>query len=267
MTDTLKERQEEYESNYRFTITRRMPIIIRVNLRNYKRLTQNLKKPYSEEFAEIMANAMLYTITEIQDAIFGYYYQDEIIFILRNDKKNDYEPWYQNDIQKITSIVSSLMTIGFYRSREVFNEELNISSEGVFSVKIFGMPYIAETINNLIWHQQSCMKFAISCATLKELDNKFGRKTAMKFLQDTTYEEKKELLSQHCGIEFEEYYPKSFIYGVASYKVPTISKNSGDTRNKWTLNYNIPNFLEDKDFLYNILTNGIDVFRANTINN
>jgi tRNA(His) 5'-end guanylyltransferase len=263
MTDTLRLRQENYEDAYRFTITKRLPIIVRVKLRNYKRLTQRLDKPFSKEFSEVMANTMLYTIQRIQDAIFGYYYYDQVVFVLRNDRGLDYEPWNQNDIQKMASIISSLMTIGFYKSIELFGKNLNIVGEGVFSAKTFALPYLTEVINNLIWHQRGCMKRAISGYSLNELSDKLGYDTAASILQEKSFEDKKELLLQHCGIDFIDDYPATSTLGVATYKIPTMVSNK--TRNKWTIS-NVPDFLEDKDFLHNLLSTGIDVFRAKEFN-
>ena len=213
-------RHEEYERSYDYTIMKRVPIIIRAEIRNYKKLSQNFKKPYCSEFHEVMANAMLYTITEIQDAVFGYQHNGEMTFVLRNDKEFDYEPWNQNNIQKIVSVVSSLLTLGFYKSVELFGEDLNISGAGIFRVKVFAVPYLTEAINNLILRQQECIRLAISAAAIKELGDKLGVKTAMRILQDSNRDEKKDLLLHHCGIDFDEYYPNSFTKGIATYKVP-----------------------------------------------
>jgi tRNA(His) 5'-end guanylyltransferase len=264
MTDTLRERQGEYENSYNIHITKRLPIIVRVTLRNSKKLTQDIDGSFNREFSDVMANAMLYTITEIQDAIFGYHYRDQMIFVLRNDFDHDHEPWYQNNLQNICSVVSSLSSVGFHRSRELFGDEMSIVGDGVFKSKVFPLPYINEVMNYLISHQQRCMKYAVSCAANEELTDKFGAKTAEKFLANKKYEEKVDLLLHHCGIDFEDFYPSYFVRGIAAYKVPTIisTKKGGESKNKWTLNYNIPDFIDNKEFLYNILTNGVDVFRA-----
>lgn len=268
MIDSLALRHEDYEDSYKYIITKRLPIVIRANLRNFKKLTQYLTKPYCPEFIDILSNTMLYVITEIQDALFGYCYKDEIIFILRNDKELNYEPWYQNDVQKISSVISSLCTIGYYRSVDLFSHDLNIVGEGVFHTKVFALPYIGEVINYLIWHQNNCIKSAMNSVVYFELSEKFDKQTVTHLVQDKTCEEKSNILLRNCGITFEEYYPLNFIRGTAAYKVPTIipSKNGDFSKNKWALN-NVPDFLRDKDFLYNILTNGIDVFRANNISN
>ena len=90
---------------------------------------------------------------------------------------------------------------------------------------------------------------------------------ANKLLSNTTSDQKVDILFDHCGIDFFDCYPVSLIRGVAVYKVPTIvPTKSGEVRkNKWKLNWNIPDFLDDKDFLYNILLNGADVYRAQNI--
>ena len=69
MAHSLSERQERYESDFDSTILNRIPVVIRCTIRNYKRLTQRLERPCCAEFSEVMSQTMLYTITNIPDAL------------------------------------------------------------------------------------------------------------------------------------------------------------------------------------------------------
>lgn len=268
MVDSLGTRQKQYESNYDYSITRRMPIIIRVDGRSFSRVTRKLQKPYCSEFLNVMANAMLYAITEMQGAVFGYQQSDEITYVLRNDQSLEAEPWYQNRIQKMVSIAASLTTLGFNKCLQTTASKLEVVGDAIFDARVFAMPYISEVANNLIWRQQDCQKNAISGAVQTELANKFGKRTALKLLDKKISSEKKELLLHHCGIDFDDYYPSSFRRGVAVYKVPTIvsfNKEGEVSRNKWTLNWEIPDFVEERDFLLSILINCKDIFRVPSV--
>ncbi len=267
MTDTLSKRHEDYENTYNLTITKRLPIIIKIDGRNFKKLTRNLDKPFSQPLSEIMAGTMMYVITEIQDAIFGYQFSDEINIVLRNDKELDYEPWYNNNIQTIVSTVASLSSIGFNKNLKLLDPDLKIEGDPVFRAKIWPLPNISEVVNYLINKQLLCRNDALLISARIELEKRFGRETAFRELKGTTFNEKKNMLLKHCGLDFEDFYTSSHRKGIAAYKSPTImpTKDGGITRNRWILNEKLPSFVDDRDFLFNILSSGADVFRESSI--
>ena len=261
MTLSVSERQEKYESDYNQTILYRLPVVVRATIRNYKKLTQRLDSLYDERFYEVLSQAMLFTITNIPDAIFGYCHNDEITFILKNDQ--DHLPWYNNDIQKINSTISSLVTLGFQKSVELFGDNIDLVGEAIFSVIVYGQPSIVEAFNNLLWRQSICMKNAINIASFLELSDKFGPGTAKSLLKDTDFKEKTELLLQHCGKDIHEDYPIPFLRGIGVYKIPALvnTRNGTAKRNRWHVDKDLPNFIEDSEFIINILNNGSDIYR------
>jgi tRNA(His) 5'-end guanylyltransferase len=260
---TLRERLEQYEESADLELTKRLPLVIRSELRNYKKISQNLDKPYCPELSEIMANAMLYAIVEIQDAVFGFCHSGECSFILRNDIALDQSAWLQNNVQRITSTVSSLMTIGFYKYHKLCYEDLNLSGDAIFNTKIFALPSLSECSNYILWRQMTGMSNSVSEATAYELEGKFGRETAIKMMNGTSAADKAELLLHHCGIDFHENYPPPFVRGVAGYKRPIIV--GGISKNKWHLDYEVPEFVDDKSFVSNILVNGRQLFTSDTL--
>ena len=267
MTDSLRKRQEGYEACYDHQVLKRIPIGIKVTLKNYKRLTENLDKPYCEDFSEVMGQAALFAISQVPDAVFCYSFNDEIIFILRNDKAHDYEPWHSNNIQKIASSISSLITLGFSKNKDLFGEDLQLVGDAVFSAQVFGIPYLNEAANYLIFKQGYCMGHAAHQAAYYELDKKLGKRKAQELLKNAGYQDKVDMLLKYCGIDFLDLYLPSFIHGIAVYKIPVIAHTrTGDiSKNKWHIDYEIPNFLNDKDFVSAILANGADVFRASDL--
>jgi tRNA(His) 5'-end guanylyltransferase len=214
-----------------------------------------------------MAQAALFAISQIQDAIFCYSHNEEIIIILRNDKTHDYEPWHSNSLQKISSSVASLVTLGFSKNRDIFGDDLDLVGDAVFASHVFTFPYLNEAANYLLLKQGYCMGNAAHQAALFELEGKVGKEKAQGLLRDATYQDKIDILLKHCGIDFFDLYLSSFIHGIAIYKIPVITNTrEGDVRkNKWHIDYEIPNFLTDKDFVSAILANGADVYRASDL--
>jgi len=261
--NSLRERQDKYEEVSDQEALPHIPIIIRLNIKNYKKIAEDLSKPYSVVFSDVMAETLLNIITSIQDAVFGFTYQDEINIILRNDLVKDTKPWYNNNIQKIVSTVASMATLGFIESQDLV-ENHEVLDPALFEAKVFTVPSLPEVVNYLILRQSYCMGSALNEAATYELEKKLGKSKANSLLKDKSYSQKKNILLKKCGIDFVDYYPSSFYRGMASYKEPTLvpTRNGSETRNKWVVNDSIPNFVEDKDFVLSIITNGKDVFRG-----
>ena len=111
------------------------------------------------------------------------------------------------------------------------------------------------------------MGHAAHQAALYELESKLGKQRAQSLLKDASYQEKVDMLLNHRGVDFLDFYLPSFVFGIAVYKIPVIVKTrEGDVRrNKWHIDYEIPNFLHDRDFVSAILANGSDVYRASDL--
>lgn len=263
--DALGTRMKGYENAYNSEIIRRLPVICRVGGRSFSRVCRSLQKPYEPLLLEAMVETMFYVVSEIAGSVFAYQQSDEITFVIKNDQSLDSEPWYGNRIQKITSIVASLATLGFNKN---INKELNLIGDAIFDARVFAVPSIGEVVNNLIWRQKDCMRNAISGAAQSVLGKKLGKKTALKLLHGKKTEAKLELMLTECGIDFKEEYPASFRMGVGAYKVPMIISNkdgNSETRKKWKIDWELPDFIQERDFIYNLIFNGSDVFRADNI--
>lgn len=244
----------KYEELNDLTIIPKVPIMIKSNIRNFRRLTQNLPDVYSLDFYDLVSQGVLYSISYVQDAIFGLYNEDEAIFVLRNDLSQN-EPWYNNDIQKITSIVSSLLTVGFYNSMAVMGNKLNLIGDIVFSTKAFALPNIDETIKYLEFKQNFFVENAINNAIFFELEFKMDKQKLAEILKKPS-DEKQDILYKYTGIKFDTHYPSDYYLGIGIYKVKTfIPTKDGNTstRNRWHVDHQVPRFLQDKTFLKNIL--------------
>lgn len=260
---SLGERQESYKNSYDYEIMRRLPVIINIDGRNFSKITKNLSKPYSTHLSKVMSDSLLYTITEVQGAVFGFTFADEISIIIRNDQNFETEPWLNNKIQQIASSVSSIFTLGFYKLAFALDLESELSGDPVFKSHVWAVPSLSEASNYIIYRQQECYKSALRLLAIHELSKKIGQKKAFDLIQGKTVEEKVELLLKYTGINFHEYYPSYFYNGMAAYRTPIFVDGVNETfaRNKWIINSDIPYFAENKDFLYNIILNGKDVIR------
>lgn len=254
MGNKLANRQKKYEKAYDQEIIRRLPIIIRIDGKNFSKVTKKLPRPFDSDFMDLMANTMLSLVKDVDGTVFAYQQSDEITLVLRNDQTFDTEPYFGNRIQKLVSISAANATYEF--NNQLLKSNIKLTRKALFDARVCAVPSITEAANNLIWRQQDCMRNAVANAARSELGhNLVKHKNQAQQLQ---------LLKDKCNIVFDTYYPSKYKLGIASYRVPTFvdTKYGRVSRNKWVLDYNIPKFSDDREFLLEILNSGRDIFRA-----
>lgn len=255
----LKDRVESYQEQSEYKLLNKLPVVSIINGRSFAKITSLLDKPYCQEFTECMVSTALKLCNEVEGTIFSYHHNDEIILVSRNDQSNDTEPWFDNKVQKLSSIIASIATLQFNNCINAVN--LNLLSEAYFTVKVFTVPNVSEAINTIIYKQQQNFYTSIQFACFYELLKKYDRTYIRDMVQGLSFEEKIELLQQECNVDFNQY-PIAFRRGVACYKIPKVI---GDTmKNKWTINADLPIFTKDQSFLNNIFKNGTDIVRQDS---
>lgn len=250
----LKDRIESYQDQSDYKLLNKLPIVIVVNGRSFAKATSLLDKPYSEKFSEYMLEAALKLCSQIEGAIFAYHHNDEIVIISRNDQSLETVPWVDNKIQKLSSLSSSIATLQFASC-----SDLNLLSEPYFYSTVFTVPNLSEAVNTIVYKQQQNFHTSLQLACFYELLKKYDKEIIKEMLQGLSFDEKIELLSQECDVDFNKY-PAIFRRGAACYKTPKVI---GDNmKNKWIINEDLPIFTKDQSFLANIFRLGHDLFRA-----
>ena len=253
----LKDRIDAYVDSSDYRLLNRIPIIIGINGRSFHKVTSLLNKPYCIKFAESMLSTTVKLCMEVEGTLFAYQYNDEIIIVARNDQNQETSPWYDNKLQKICSITSSIATQHF--NMFASNMKLNILGEALFTSQVFVVPNISEAINTIIYKQQHNFHTAIQFSCFYELLKKHNKITIKEMLSNLSIDEKIDLLKQECNIDFNEY-NSSFRRGAACYKIPKVL--DGAVKNKWNINTKLPIFTKEQSFLNNIFRMGTDIFRS-----
>lgn len=249
----------EYEQNYDYRIMSKVPVMVKCSIRNFDRLTRKLDKPFCKEFIDITSNAMFNAIKEIEGALFGYHYAGEFIFVLRNDVNKSAGVFYNNKIQKISSVISSLMTNSFIKFYLAADTQPDIVGDAVFDVLVFGVPSVTESVNYVLAKQQESINLALNEIIKNEL--RMSKDHLEVVLTNEGLGSKLKLLTEN-GVDINNH-PSYCISGVCSYKVPKVAivNNIQVTKKKWHLDLN-QDLGKDKTFLTNIIKSGHDVFRT-----
>ncbi len=255
---TLSDRQRKYEEAFDYTIIQRLPVIVRAEIKNFSRLTRNLEKPYSPELWRIMRECMFSTVKDIEGAIFSYHHGSEFNFILRGIDDESSQGFYGNKVQDIGTTISSHITLNFMKHYLASDDPPDILGEGVFKVTVFALPSIVETVNHLLWKQQVAVNNAVSIATEYEMSKIHDQDTIFS-LSRKSVAEKKNLLYNECAVSFDDY-PTYFKLGSVCYKSPKL-QDGEVVKRKWNLDIDTPDFLDNRDFVMNIIHTGQDVMR------
>ena len=112
--DDLGDRMKDYyESRSKTRLTRRMPVIIRLDGKAFHTFTKGFKKPFDMIMVKAMQETMKYLCENIQGCVLGYTQSDEITLVLVDYNKLDTDAWFDYDVQKLCSVSASMATLIF----------------------------------------------------------------------------------------------------------------------------------------------------------
>lgn len=268
LNDRMK---NNYENRSKTYLTRRMPVIIRIDGKAFHTLTRGLNRPFDEILHEAMNYTMQYLCKNIQGCKLGYTQSDEITLLLTDYDKLDTDAWFDYAVQKICSVSASMATMAFNRK---FNElttnylksdiyvnhywEETVSKYSktlksivergaMFDARCFNIPK-EEVTNCFIWRQQDATRNAVQMLgqtyfSHKALDNK-----SISDIQDML------MLEKH--INFNDM-PTAFKRGICCYKTLPVNINidaitKEETvvqRSKWVIDDEIPIFTQDPNYV------------------
>lgn len=135
--------KENYENRSRYYLTRRIPVIMRLDGRAFHTLTRKMEKPFDDTFSDTMNKTAVYLCSEIQGAKCAYVQSDEISILITDFDTLTTDAWFDYNIQKMTSISAGLAS-------SIFSFHYNHGS--VFDSRVFNIPK-EEVCNYFIWRQ------------------------------------------------------------------------------------------------------------------
>jgi tRNA(His) guanylyltransferase len=143
--------KENYENRYRIKLTRRMPVIMRLDGKAFHTLTRGMERPYSKCFRDMMVSTALELLKEIQGSKCAYVQSDEISILIIDFDKLTTDAWFDYNIQKMVSVSAGIASATFTRY---------IDKIGIFDSRVFNIPK-EEVCNYFIWRQQDWVRNSI----------------------------------------------------------------------------------------------------------
>ncbi len=155
--DSLGDRMKEYENVSRTKLTRRTPVILRIDGRAFHTLTRNMIKPFDTSLIECMQFTTQALCAEVQNTKFAYMQSDEISLLITDYTELNTQSWFGNQVQKMTSIAASVATLEFNDQMRAYDFK---KARATFDARVFNIPK-EEVTNYFIWRQQDCIRNSI----------------------------------------------------------------------------------------------------------
>ena len=277
---TLGDRMKNnYENITRYYLTRRMPVIIRIDGKAFHTFTRGFKKPFDYILVNTMQDTMKYLCENIQGCVLGYTQSDEISIVLTDYAELTTDAWFGNNLQKMCSVSASMATLAFNKffsdrvqdsmydccddlGDEIIPEKkneydkackvyFNKLNAAMFDSRVFTIPK-EEVCNYLIWRQQDATRNSILSVgqanfTQKELHGK-----SCKNIQD--------MLMLQKGIKWNDY-STTLRRGSCCIKADDslteydeVGNICGYTeRSKWVIDNEIPIFTQDRNYVEKLI--------------
>ena len=217
--DDLGKRMKTYEYVTRNHLTRRTPVIIRIDGKAFHTFTRGFQRPFDDLLVKSMQDTMKYLCENIQGCVLGYTQSDEITLVLVDYKRLDTAAWFDYNVQKCASIAASMATMAFNRAFEHNvrcyvvqwrNEHDDpcyepdpqysawvkaMNSGAMFDARVFNIPK-EEVCNCLLWRQLDAARNSIQMVGQAHFSHSE--------LQNKSCNEIQEMLFSKCGINWND---------------------------------------------------------------
>ena len=273
---TLGDRMKNnYENITRYYLTRRMPVIIRVDGRSFHTFTKGFKKPFDDVLVKTMQDTMKYLCENIQGCVLGYTQSDEISLILTDYAELTTDAWFGNNLQKMCSVSASMATLTFNKA---FNDNIvkyidnnldadcgvtkdlteytkiliNARNKGaMFDSRVFTIPK-EEGCNYFIWRQQDSTRNSIQSVGQANFSQRELNGKSCNDIQDMLMTQKSinwndyatTLKRGSCCIKIDDGITKYDEIGNICNYIPS---------SKWVIDNEIPVFTQDRNYVEKLI--------------
>lgn len=274
---TLGDRMKNnYENISRYYLTRRMPIIIRIDGKSFHTFTKCFKKPFDDILVKTMQDTMKYLCENIQGCVLGYTQSDEISLVLVDYAEFTTDAWFGNNLQKMCSVSASMATLAFNKaftrniskqSKRFYTEyleekdasyietlEIAMNKGAMFDSRVFTIPK-EEVCNYMLWRQQDATRNSILSVGQANFSHKDLHGKSCNNIQDMLMTQKginwndcaTTLKRGSCCIKVDD--------GLAQYD--EAGNICGYTqRSQWIIDNEIPIFSQDRNYIERLINVG-----------
>lgn len=176
---SLSDRMKMYEEVTRGKLPPRTYTLIRADGRSFSNFTKKFKRPFDDDFVNMMNQTAIALCEEIQGCKIGYVQSDEISIIMTDFDNDNTSSWFDDVVQKVCSNSASIATESFNKEFYIWliknkiqlGEDGNVydiiqliqNSKGArFDSRVFTISSPTDVINYLVWRQQDASRNSVS---------------------------------------------------------------------------------------------------------
>ena len=219
----LDDKMKIYEKTMNPYINTNLPIIIRLDGKNFSQFTKKFNKPFDERLTKLMNDTTKYMLDYVDSAKIAYHQSDEITLFI---------PPTSNDIKwggRLNKMVFDYAT-GCSNYFNYYLKESGLpNKEGFnfrqFDCRIFNVPDIGEAFEHFTWRQQDARRNSIQMMA----QSMFSQKKLEKKSDKTMLE-----MCSVLGVNWDDY-PESFKLGSYYVKIKEARKFTTDEIQKLPL--------------------------------
>jgi len=264
--DSLGDRMKRYEAVSKTVLVQRMPVILRLDGCHFHTFTKGFVKPFDDVMIKSMQDTMKYLCENIQGCVFGYTQSDEITLVLVDYKNLNSNQWFDNEVQKMCSVASSMAAYAFnkYFAGNVMDYEdfirEHVKDENYFDLvklqtnyrcailkgayfdcRAFNVPK-EDVCNCILWRQQDATRNSIQSLAQANFSHKALQGLSCNMLQDKLMVEKGinwndlDTVKKRGSACIKNYYTKN-------------EKINEKICSKWVIDYNMPILTQDRNYV------------------
>lgn len=183
--DSLGDRMKgAYEDPFRIHLSRRVPMIIRLDGKAFHSYTKSFEKPFDVTLMKAFKASAEFLLNEISGAKIAYTQSDELSILVTDYDEFSTQSWFDKNLQKVVSVASSLITAKF---NQFMLENTKIKSLAFFDARAFLVP--KEEVNNyFLWRQNDASRNSISSLAQSKFSHKDLHKKNTSQMQDMLME-------------------------------------------------------------------------------
>lgn len=188
VSNSLETRMLEYEAVPKLTLTKRMPLIIRLDGRAFHTWTRGLDKPFCDTLTFEMQRATQRTLREISGAKLAFLFSDEISILITDYDALNTEAWFNKEVMKLCSVSASIFTAYF---NLLWHNEGHYDRNGLatFDARCFVLPK-EEVANYFISRQKDAERNSVNALAQSHFSHKSLQGLKNSELQEKLFLEK-----------------------------------------------------------------------------
>ena len=162
-------RMKDYEKVANYKLTKKVPIILRLDGKSFHLLCKHRNKPFDEEITTAMQLTLIDLCKNIQGVMCGYTQSDEVTLVLSDYARPETSAYFDYRVQKLCSVSAAIAATSFNKYVR------NLPKTALFDSRCFNIPK-EEVANCFYWRlldakRNSINLLAQSLYSHKELKN------------------------------------------------------------------------------------------------